>query len=88
MKIMRAFKFRLKTNSSVAAKLASIAGSNVGDLQYSPIWRINAVTWKDPAAAKFLTMASEISAAASGGMLGTEIAGFVVNCPFVEVNGA
>ena len=67
---------------------ASIAGSNVGDLQYSPIWRINAVTWKDPAAAKFLTMASEISAAASGGMLGTEIAGFVVNCPFVEVNGA
>ena len=28
MKIMRAFKFRLKTNSSLAAKLASIAGSN------------------------------------------------------------
>lgn len=28
MKIMRAFKFRLKTNTSIAAKLASIAGSN------------------------------------------------------------
>src|SRR5271156_2822750 len=28
MKIMQAFKFRLKTNSSIAAKLASIAGCN------------------------------------------------------------
>lgn len=67
---------------------ASIAGSNVGDTQYSPMWRINAATWKDPSAAKFLTTASEISSSASGGMLSTEIAGFVVNCPFVEVSGS
>jgi hypothetical protein len=65
---------------------ASITGSNVGDIQYSPMWRINAVTWKDPSSAKFLTTASDISVAASGGMLSTEIAGFVVNCPFVEVS--
>jgi len=63
---------------------ASIAGSDVGQIQYSPIWRINAVTWKDPMQAAFLTKASDISKAASSGQLGTEIAGFVVNCPFVE----
>ena len=66
----------------------SITGSNVGDMQYSPIWRINTVTWKDPSNAKSLTTASEISSLASVGMLSTEIAGFVVNCPFVEVGGA
>jgi hypothetical protein len=64
----------------------SIAGSNVGDVQYSPIWRINAATWKDTEHAKFLTTAQEISMAVSNGMLTTEIAGFVVNCPFVEVS--
>ena len=67
---------------------ASIAGSNVGDVQYSPIWRINAATWKDAEQAKFLTTAQEISMAASNGMLTTEIAGFVVNCPFVDVSAS
>lgn len=66
---------------------ASIAGSNVGDTQYSPMWRINTVTWNDPSNAKFLTTASEITSFASGGMLSTQIAGFVVNCPFVVISG-
>lgn len=61
---------------------ASIAGSNVGDAAYSPLWRINAATWKDPAQAKFLMTAEAIS---SESQLTTEIAGVVVNCPFVEV---
>ncbi|MFL6522515.1 MAG: hypothetical protein ACJ71B_03435 [Nitrososphaera sp.] len=66
---------------------ASIAGSNVGDTQYSPIWRINTVTWKDPSSAKFLTTTTEIARLSSAGLLSTEIAGLVVNCPFVEVTG-
>jgi hypothetical protein len=66
---------------------ASITGSNVGDTQYSPMWRINTVTWEDPSNVKFLTTASEIASFASESMLTTQIAGFVVNCPFVEVNG-
>jgi hypothetical protein len=65
----------------------SIAGSNVGQPQYSPMWRINAVTWKDPIQAKFLTTEMELNMAASNGLLGTQIAGFVVNCPFVETEG-
>lgn len=67
---------------------ASIAGSDVGDNAYSPLWRINAATWEDPSKAKFLNTVTEISAAASNGMLATELAGFVVNCPFVEVDDA
>ena len=65
---------------------ASIAGSDVGDSIYSPLWRINAATWEDPSKAKFLTTVGEIGGASSNGMLATELAGFVVNCPFVEVN--
>jgi hypothetical protein len=64
---------------------ASIAGSNVGDEPYSPLWRILATTWSDDGKAKFLTTAGEISAAGQSGMLAIEIAGAVVNCPFVEV---
>lgn len=64
---------------------ASITGSNVGDIQYSPIWRINTATWKDPSTAEFLTTASAIGTFTSEGILSTQIAGFVVNCPFVEV---
>jgi hypothetical protein len=67
---------------------ASIAGSNVGEMQYSPMWRINAVTWKDSAQAKFLTTLTEIGAASSSGMLTTQVVGFVVNCPFVEVSSS
>lgn len=67
---------------------ASIAGSNVGDTLYSPLWRINAATWKDPSMAKFLTTSGQISSEVSDGTLDTAIAGFVVNCPFVEVGAA
>lgn len=65
---------------------ASIAGSNVGGISYSPLWRITAATWSDAGKAEFLTSAQQISSAISGGVLATEIAGVVVNCPFVEVN--
>lgn len=67
---------------------ASIAGSTVGEAQYSPMWRINAATWNDDSAAKFLTKVSEITDFVSRGTLRTEIAGFVVNCPVVEVGNA
>ena len=64
---------------------ASIAGSNAGTDQYSPMWRINVVTWKDPTHASFLTTTSELGMAASSGMLSTQIAGLVVNCPIIQV---
>jgi hypothetical protein len=64
---------------------ASIASTNAGDEAYSPLWRIQTVTWKDPIQAQFLTSLEEITEHAKQGHLTIEVAGVVVNCPFVEV---
>ena len=61
----------------------SIAAANVGDPAYSPLWRIQATTWKDPSHAEFLT---QITSAAQAGKISTNIAGVVINCPFVDVH--
>lgn len=63
---------------------ASIASTNAGDEAYSPLWRIQTLTWKDPIQAQFLTSLEEITEHAKQGHLKTEIAGVIVNCPFVE----
>jgi len=63
---------------------ASIGSTNVGDEFYSPLWRIQAATWKDPSYVNFLSTSKEITSAGSKGVLTTEVAGAIVNCPFVE----
>ncbi len=64
---------------------ASIASTNAGDEAYSPFWRIQTITWKDSEQAQFLTTLEEITEHAKQGYLKSEIAGVVVNCPFVEI---
>ena len=64
---------------------ASIASTNAGDEAYSPLWRIQTLTWKAPMQAQFLTSLEEITEHAKQGDLKTEIAGVIVNCPFVKV---
>jgi len=65
---------------------ASIASANVGNGGYSPLWRLQATTWKEPIHAEFLTSLTQITSAAQAGKLSTTIAGVIVNCPFVEVH--
>jgi hypothetical protein len=65
---------------------ASIASANVGDTAYSPLWRIQDTTWKDPSHPQFLTSLNQITSSAQVGKLNTSIAGVVVNCPFVEIH--
>jgi len=65
---------------------ASIGSTNVGDEFYSPMWRIQATTWAEPSSADFLTMTDQVTSAGSKGALTTEIAGVIVNCPFIEVD--
>ncbi len=67
---------------------ASIGSTNAGDEYYSPLWRIQAAAWKDPNNVSFLTTTSEITEYASEGRLTTAVAGFIVNCPFIEVDAA
>lgn len=64
---------------------ASIASTSAGEDAYSPLWRIQATTWTEPHNARLLTTAKEISTAASDGKLTIDIAGAIVNCPFVEI---
>jgi len=65
---------------------ASIGSTNVGDEFYSPMWRIQAATWSEPDSADFVTMTSQITSAASKDALSAEVAGVIVNCPFVEID--
>ncbi|MEX2312897.1 MAG: hypothetical protein WD650_02790 [Nitrosopumilaceae archaeon] len=65
---------------------ASIGSTNVGDEFYSPLWRIQAATWKDTSYVDFLSTSKEITSAGSKGYITTEVAGVIVNCPFVDVD--
>ncbi len=65
---------------------ASIGSTNVGDEFYSPMWRIVTATWKDASQAQFLAKTSEITSASSQGKLSVDVAGVIVNCPFIVVD--
>ena len=64
----------------------SIGSSTVGDKFYSPLWRIQTATWENPGNAVFVKSIEDLQSLAKNKMLSTALAGFVVNCPFVEVN--
>jgi hypothetical protein len=74
------------TGTGPAGFQISIGSTATGDQYYSPFWRIQTATWKDPEQARFLSMASEISDASSNGDLTTALGGFIVNCPFIQTS--
>jgi len=64
---------------------ASIGSTTVGGQYYSPLWRIQTATWKNPDNASFVKSIEELQSFAKDNMISTSLAGFIVNCPFVEV---
>jgi len=54
---------------------------------YSPLRRLNVVTWEDPAQARELRSEAEILAALAAGELTIEQPGVVINMPFVVWEG-
>jgi hypothetical protein len=54
---------------------------------YSPLRRLNLVTWKDPANARKLTSATEVAIAAKTGELSIEQPNVVINMPLVSWPG-
>jgi hypothetical protein len=54
-----------------------------GDQYYSPMWRIQVVTWKDPSSATVLENTHDIASKID--QTTTMAAGFMVNCPFFSV---
>jgi len=65
---------------------ASIGSTNVGSKYYSPMWRIQTATWDNPDNASFVKSIEELQSFAKDKMITTALAGFVVNCPFVDVS--
>jgi hypothetical protein len=54
---------------------------------YSPLRRLNVVTWVDPSAARELKSAADVLAARTAGEVTIEQTGIVINMPFVVWDG-
>jgi hypothetical protein len=68
---------------------AGIAASAPGDKNYSPLWRISMIMWKDPTGARILETTRDINAIQSAGLIDVALArpmekDHVVNCPFIN----
>lgn len=81
---------RLKTGNKVAPIWAFTNGDEAqrnvidtvpGRKDYTPLWAVRMVTWKDAADARVLRSATAIRAAAKAGQLTIATAPIVVNCP-------
>ena len=66
---------------------AGIGAANTDDSNYTPMWRISFIEWKDPAKARVLETVNDITAMAQAGMISITPAvngTHVVNCPFFD----
>lgn len=66
-----------------------IASSALGDVGYSPMWRIYLIEWNDPADAQLLQTIGDIQAYLDAGLITITLArpmnsDHIVNCPFID----
>jgi hypothetical protein len=66
-----------------------IAAAAPGDPNYSPMWRIFVIDWKDPASASVLETIQDINAYKKAGLIDVNLArpmdsDHIVNCPFID----
>jgi hypothetical protein len=54
-----------------------------GDEDYTPLWRVTMVTWRDGVAPRTLRSAAEVQAAQAAGEVTLQETGTVVNCPIL-----
>jgi hypothetical protein len=66
---------------------ADVFDNPPGTPRYSPLRRVNVVTWTDPAKARELTSVAEILSAKDAGEVTIAQPGVVVNMPFVVWDG-
>jgi hypothetical protein len=72
------------TGSGPLGYQSGLAGTKPGDQYYSPMWRIQVVTWNDPSMATVLENIHDLTSKSS--MTTTNLAGFIVNCPFISTD--
>ena len=66
---------------------ADVFNNPPGSEGYSPLRRLNVVSWTDPAQARLLTSETEIMAAETAGEVSIQQPGVVINMPFVVWDG-
>lgn len=65
---------------------AGIGGANPGDENYSPMWRISFINWKDPSEARVLETITDINKMKEKITVEAAMDGkHIVNCPFIEI---
>jgi len=72
------------TGSGPLGFQSGVGSSKQGDQYYSPMWRIQVITWKDPSMATVLENVQDITSKST--MTDMATAGFIVNCPFFSVD--
>lgn len=72
------------TGSGPLGFQSGVGSSKQGDQYYSPMWRIQVITWKDPSMATVLETVQDITSKSN--MVDTTTAGFIVNCPFFSAD--
>ncbi|CAN5214844.1 hypothetical protein BH18THE2_BH18THE2_07690 [soil metagenome] len=65
----------------------NVADSQPGDGNYSPLWRINLVEWKQGITPRELKSHSDIVSAQRSGELTITPTNIIVNCPFIQWEG-
>lgn len=68
---------------------AGIAAAAPGDSNYSPMWRIFMIGWKDPSSASVLETIDDINTYRKAGLIDVNLArpmdsDHIVNCPFID----
>jgi len=63
---------------------AGVGSTKEGDQYYSPMWRIQVITWNDPSMATVLENTHDITSKSD--LTTTAEAGFIVNCPFFSLD--
>ena len=66
---------------------ADVFDNPPGSPGYSPLRRLNVVTWTDPARSRLLTSVADLQAAEKAGELSIAQPGVVINMPFVVWDG-
>jgi hypothetical protein len=72
------------TGSGPLGFQSGVGSSKPGDQYYSPMWRIQVVTWNNPSMATVLENTHDLTSKSD--MTTTNLAGFIVNCPFFSVD--
>jgi hypothetical protein len=80
------FKNGLKGNGTFGFQ-PTVGNAQPGDANYSPLWKINTVEWKNGVTPTQLKSEKEVMDAKARGDLTVASTNIVANCPFVKWNG-